>query len=59
MSPVEMAFDESGKVYVAEMFDYPTDPPEGKPRARASAFSKTQRRRQDVEEHRVRRECFA
>jgi putative membrane-bound dehydrogenase-like protein len=31
MSPVEMAFDENGKVYVAEMLDYPTDPPQGKP----------------------------
>ena len=31
MSPVEMAFDESGKVYVAEMLDYPNDPPAGKP----------------------------
>jgi putative membrane-bound dehydrogenase-like protein len=31
MSPVEMAFDENGKVYVAEMLDYPTDPPPGKP----------------------------
>lgn len=31
MSPVDMAFDESGKVYVAEMLDYPDDPPPGKP----------------------------
>src|SRR6266481_3258000 len=31
MSPVEMAFDENGRVYVAEMFDYPDDPPAGKP----------------------------
>ena len=31
MSPVEMAFDENGKVYVAEMMDYPEDPPAGKP----------------------------
>jgi len=31
MSPVEMAFDENGKIYVAEMLDYPTDPPPGKP----------------------------
>ncbi len=31
MSPVEMAFDENGKIYVAEMFDYPEDPPAGKP----------------------------
>lgn len=31
MSPVEMAFDENGKIYVAEMFDYPDDPPAGKP----------------------------
>src|SRR5215467_11206611 len=31
MSPVEMAFDENGKIYVAEMFDYPDDPAAGKP----------------------------
>lgn len=31
MSPVEMAFDENGRVYVAEMLDYPADPPPGKP----------------------------
>ena len=31
MSPVEMAFDENGRVYVAEMLDYPDDPPPGKP----------------------------
>lgn len=31
MSPVEMVFDENGKVYVAEMMDYPEDPPPGKP----------------------------
>jgi putative membrane-bound dehydrogenase-like protein len=31
MSPVEMAFDENGKIYVAEMLDYPEDPPTGKP----------------------------
>src|SRR3954447_5720868 len=31
MSPVEMAFDENGKIYVAEMMDYPDDPPAGKP----------------------------
>src|SRR5438445_9854351 len=31
MSPVEMAFDENGKIYVAEMMDYPEDPPAGKP----------------------------
>lgn len=30
-SPVEMAFDENGKIYVAEMLDYPDDPPPGKP----------------------------
>ncbi len=29
--PVEMAFDEDGRVYVAEMRDYPDDPPPGKP----------------------------
>ena len=31
MSPVEMVFDENGKIYVAEMMDYPDDPPPGKP----------------------------
>ncbi len=31
MSPVEMVFDEDGKIYVAEMLDYPDDPPAGKP----------------------------
>src|SRR6476660_2372218 len=31
LSPVEMVFDESGKIYVAEMLDYPEDPPLGKP----------------------------
>jgi putative membrane-bound dehydrogenase-like protein len=31
MSPVEMAIDETGKTYVAEMMDYPDDPPPGKP----------------------------
>jgi hypothetical protein len=31
MSPVEIAFDENGKIYVAEMMDYPEDPPPGKP----------------------------
>ncbi|MFN8004925.1 MAG: hypothetical protein U0X75_28385, partial [Acidobacteriota bacterium] len=31
MSPVEMVFDENGRLYVAEMLDYPDDPPPGKP----------------------------
>ncbi|HTM51310.1 MAG TPA: PVC-type heme-binding CxxCH protein [Bryobacteraceae bacterium] len=31
VDPVEMAFDENGRVYVAEMLDYPEDPPPGKP----------------------------
>src|SRR6266545_330348 len=31
MSPVEVVFDENGRIYVAEMFDYPDDPPAGKP----------------------------
>jgi putative membrane-bound dehydrogenase-like protein len=31
MSPADMAFDENGKIYVAEMLDYPVDPPPGKP----------------------------
>jgi len=31
VSPVEMVFDENGRVYVAEMLDYPEDPPPGKP----------------------------
>lgn len=31
MSPVEMVFDEKGRIYVAEMLDYPEDPLPGKP----------------------------
>src|SRR2546428_7204519 len=31
VDPVEMAFDENGRIYVAEMRDYPDDPPPGKP----------------------------
>ncbi|MCI0421951.1 MAG: c-type cytochrome [Acidobacteria bacterium] len=31
LSPVEMVFDENGRIYVAEMLDYPKDPPPGKP----------------------------
>jgi len=31
MSPVEMAFDDNANIYVAEMLDYPEDPPPGKP----------------------------
>jgi putative membrane-bound dehydrogenase-like protein len=31
MSPTEMAWDEFGKLYVAEMLDYPEDPPPGTP----------------------------
>lgn len=31
MSPTEMVFDENGRIYVAEMLDYPDDPPPGKP----------------------------
>src|SRR3954447_23159190 len=31
MSPVDMVFDDNGKIYVAEMLDYPYDPPPGKP----------------------------
>ena len=31
VDPVEMAFDENGDVYVAEMLDYPFDPEPGKP----------------------------
>jgi len=31
MSPADMAFDENGKIYVAEMLDYPVDPRPGKP----------------------------
>lgn len=30
-SPVEMVWDENGRIYVAEMLDYPDDPPPGKP----------------------------
>src|SRR3984893_4733804 len=29
--PVEMVFDENGKIYVCEMLDYPDDPPDGQP----------------------------
>src|SRR5215472_185417 len=29
--PVEMVFDENGRMYVAEMLDYPEDPPPGQP----------------------------
>ena len=29
--PVEMAFDENGRIYVCEMLDYPDDPPSGQP----------------------------
>ena len=31
MSPVELVFDENDRIYVAEMLDYPNDPPAGKP----------------------------
>ncbi|MBI3697650.1 MAG: hypothetical protein HY238_22805, partial [Acidobacteria bacterium] len=31
MDTVEMVFDENGRIYVAEMLDYPDDPPPGKP----------------------------
>jgi putative membrane-bound dehydrogenase-like protein len=31
ISPVEIVFDENGRIYVAEMLDYPEDPPPGKP----------------------------
>ena len=31
VDPVDMAFDESGRAYVAEMLDLPDDPPPGKP----------------------------
>ncbi|MEX2262443.1 MAG: PVC-type heme-binding CxxCH protein [Bryobacteraceae bacterium] len=31
VDPVEMVFDENGRIYVAEMIDYPDDPPKGKP----------------------------
>ena len=31
LSPVEMVWDEDGRLYVAEMLDYPDDPPPGKP----------------------------
>lgn len=31
MSPVELVFDENGRIYIAEMLDYPDDPPPGKP----------------------------
>lgn len=31
VDPVDMAWDENGKIYVAEMLDYPDDPAGGKP----------------------------
>ena len=31
VDPVDMAFDENGRIYLAEMIDYPDDPPPGKP----------------------------
>lgn len=31
VDPVDLAFDEFGRLYVAEMLDYPDDPPPGKP----------------------------
>jgi putative membrane-bound dehydrogenase-like protein len=31
VDPVEMVFDENGRIYVAEMIDYPDDPPPGTP----------------------------
>jgi putative membrane-bound dehydrogenase-like protein len=31
VDPVDMAWDENGTIYVAEMLDYPDDPPPGKP----------------------------
>ncbi len=31
VDPVEIVFDENGRIYVAEMLDYPEDPPPGKP----------------------------
>jgi putative membrane-bound dehydrogenase-like protein len=31
VDPVDMAFDENGRIYVAEMIDYPEDPAPGKP----------------------------
>src|SRR5262249_22601388 len=30
-SPVAMAFDEDGRLYVVEMLDYPSGPPKGQP----------------------------
>ena len=39
VDPVEMVFDENGRIYVAEMIDYPDDPPPGKPaRSRIRLF---------------------
>src|ERR1051325_7545514 len=31
VDPVEITFDEDGRAYIAEMLDYPEDPPPGKP----------------------------
>src|SRR4051812_47901401 len=30
-NPVDMVFDENGRIFVAEMIDYPEDPPPGQP----------------------------
>jgi putative membrane-bound dehydrogenase-like protein len=40
--PVDMAFDENGRLFVAEMLDYPEDPPPGKPaRSRVAMLEDT------------------
>ena len=55
MSPVEMAFDENGKIYVAEMLDYPDDPPAGKPARSRIRLLEDTGTRQDRPEHDLRR----
>jgi putative membrane-bound dehydrogenase-like protein len=41
MSPADMVFDENGKIYVAEMLDYPADPPPGQPARSRIRFLET------------------
>ena len=59
MSPVEMVFDESGNIYVAEMMDYPDDPPPGKPaRSRIRHVAGHGRRRDVRDSYDLRRSTF-
>jgi hypothetical protein len=53
--PVEMVFDENGRIFVAEMLDYPEDPPDGKQALSRIVMLEDGRGRQDRPPHRVRR----